>query len=59
MNSAPTHTMVRLPDDNDKMVIVKPVYDGYHVLVARMGAMVNCEFKYRQGETRDIVAVNP
>jgi hypothetical protein len=58
LNSAPIHTIRRAPNDNDKMVIVEPVYNKYHVLFARMAAMVNCEFKDPKGE-ENIFAINP
>jgi hypothetical protein len=53
LNSAPMHTEERAPDDNDKMVIIEPVDDKYHVLVARMGAMIMCNLEDPRGEKRN------
>jgi hypothetical protein len=58
LNIAPTHLNKRTPDDNDKMVIIEPVHDKYHVLVARIAAMINCQLTDPQGETRNTVAIN-
>lgn len=55
LNSAPIYSEERAPDDNDKMVIVERVDDEYHVLVARMGAMICCDLEDPIGEKRIIL----